>query len=54
MFDAKQFVTDYEHEIGDLVRRIAATDKDGADLGGCTGGIVRAKDYLSELVGGTG
>jgi len=54
MFDEKQFIAGYESEIGALVTQIVATGRGGEDLGGCAGGILRARGFLRELESGKG
>ncbi|UCH83847.1 MAG: SIS domain-containing protein [Candidatus Latescibacterota bacterium] len=54
MINERQFIESYQREIGDLVENITVTDVEGMDLDGLAEGIIRAKDYLSGLIGGTG
>ena len=54
MFNENKFIGDYEDEMVQLVPKVTATGKNGADIGGSKEGIIRAKGYLSELVGNGG
>lgn len=54
MFNEDRFIADYEAEIVELVPKITATGRDGADIGGSKAGIVRARGYLRELAGSGG